>query len=228
MRLRFPSLSCDERGATAIEYGLIAGLIALGIVGSLVGTRGSLNGIFGTVSSQMGSAQGASPAGQSLPSNANPRSAYWSSKTLAGDPTVTKTTNSAGTTTSTTYRFTDGSSVQVNVNPTISRDPTRIVYNDPAAKQVRYSYMSASNVQDTYEIDYASDSTLSNITSVIQGQSFDANGVPSQQVTWTQNSSGTLVSGNPVAATQALKDQAIVGQQDSQYFAGVTAARGPQ
>ncbi len=48
-------LRIDDRGATAIEYGLIAGLIALGIVGTLVGTRGSLNSAYGTVSSQLGS-----------------------------------------------------------------------------------------------------------------------------------------------------------------------------
>lgn len=49
MRLRF-----EERGATAVEYGLIAGLIALGILGSLVTTRSSLNANFNSISSRVG------------------------------------------------------------------------------------------------------------------------------------------------------------------------------
>lgn len=44
----------DDRGATAVEYGLIAGLIALGLLGSLVATRTSMNGSYATVSSQLG------------------------------------------------------------------------------------------------------------------------------------------------------------------------------
>lgn len=46
----------DERGVTAIEYGLIAGLVAIAIVGAL-GTLGTnLSGIFTTVSSSVQSA----------------------------------------------------------------------------------------------------------------------------------------------------------------------------
>lgn len=45
----------DERGATAVEYGLIAGLIALGLLGSLVGTRGSLSSVFGTAATGLAS-----------------------------------------------------------------------------------------------------------------------------------------------------------------------------
>jgi pilus assembly protein Flp/PilA len=36
----------DERGATAIEYGLIAGLIALAIAGSVTTLGGNLNTAF--------------------------------------------------------------------------------------------------------------------------------------------------------------------------------------
>lgn len=45
----------DERGANAIEYALIAGLIGIGLIGSLVTTRGSLSAIFGVASSKMAS-----------------------------------------------------------------------------------------------------------------------------------------------------------------------------
>ncbi len=44
---------CDESGATAIEYGLIAGLISVVIIGtvSTLGTR--LNGKFNAISSRL-------------------------------------------------------------------------------------------------------------------------------------------------------------------------------
>ena len=46
----------DEAGATAIEYGLIAALIAVAIIG-ILGTVGSnLTSVFTTVSDKLGSA----------------------------------------------------------------------------------------------------------------------------------------------------------------------------
>lgn len=44
-----------DRGATAIEYAIVAGLIGLGLVGSLVMTRGSLSTVFGTTATKMAS-----------------------------------------------------------------------------------------------------------------------------------------------------------------------------
>ncbi|WP_123298170.1 Flp family type IVb pilin [Comamonas sp. BIGb0124] len=46
----------DEEGATAIEYGLIAGLIAVAIAGALTALSGQLTGLFGRIS---GALQGA-------------------------------------------------------------------------------------------------------------------------------------------------------------------------
>jgi len=43
----------DESGATAIEYGLIAGGISIVIVASVDAVGSSLNTIFGTVSTQL-------------------------------------------------------------------------------------------------------------------------------------------------------------------------------
>jgi pilus assembly protein Flp/PilA len=43
----------DESGATAIEYGLIAALIAVGIIGALTTLKGSLQTTFGAVSSNL-------------------------------------------------------------------------------------------------------------------------------------------------------------------------------
>lgn len=48
MRRRL-GLKRNDRGATAIEYGLIAGLIGLGLVGALASTRSSLKKDFGCI-----------------------------------------------------------------------------------------------------------------------------------------------------------------------------------
>jgi len=44
----------DESGATAIEYGLIASLIAVVIIGVLTSVGGSLNTKFGAVNTGLG------------------------------------------------------------------------------------------------------------------------------------------------------------------------------
>ena len=49
----------DESGATAIEYGLIAALIAVVLVGALQAVGGSLGNAFNTISSSVGGATGA-------------------------------------------------------------------------------------------------------------------------------------------------------------------------
>ena len=118
MQITCHSLHCDQRGATAIEYAIIAGLIGLGLVGSLVTTRGSLSAVFGTASTQMGSAAGLNPgssgSGPAAPAvpvpkfTANsPRAAFWNAKTLAGPVESGSTSDGAYK----TYRFTDGTTV---------------------------------------------------------------------------------------------------------------------
>jgi pilus assembly protein Flp/PilA len=52
----FQKFRADTKGVTAIEYGLIAGLIAVGIVGTLTALKGNLTNLFGTVSSNLQSA----------------------------------------------------------------------------------------------------------------------------------------------------------------------------
>ncbi|GAA4334569.1 hypothetical protein GCM10023144_26960 [Pigmentiphaga soli] len=46
----------DEQGATAIEYGLIAGLIAVVIIGVLTGLGNKLNVLLGKISTALNSA----------------------------------------------------------------------------------------------------------------------------------------------------------------------------
>lgn len=46
----------DESGATAIEYALIAALVAMAIVAALISLGGTLTNFFGTVTGQLNSA----------------------------------------------------------------------------------------------------------------------------------------------------------------------------
>ncbi len=46
----------DEKGATAIEYGLIAALISVAAIAAMTTLGGSLRTMFGTVSSSMDTA----------------------------------------------------------------------------------------------------------------------------------------------------------------------------
>ncbi len=56
------TLGLDDQGATAIEYGLIFGLIALGLIGSLVATKSSLSGALNRNSAALAGAAGSGTA----------------------------------------------------------------------------------------------------------------------------------------------------------------------
>ena len=109
--MRFANKAKCDRGATAIEYAIIAGVIGLGLVGSLVTTRGSLSAIFGTAGTQMSSATPDAAAAPAAPTgfaanfvSTSPRAAFWNAKSLVADPVVT----TLGSTITTKYTFTDG------------------------------------------------------------------------------------------------------------------------
>jgi pilus assembly protein Flp/PilA len=53
MQSLFSSFISDESGATAIEYGLIAALIAVAIVTAVTAVGGQLNTIFNTVKTDL-------------------------------------------------------------------------------------------------------------------------------------------------------------------------------
>jgi pilus assembly protein Flp/PilA len=52
----FRRFADDQAGATAIEYGLIAALVAVGAIVALTAFGGSLSGMFNTVSTKAGTA----------------------------------------------------------------------------------------------------------------------------------------------------------------------------
>jgi pilus assembly protein Flp/PilA len=60
MRKFFQRLLSEERGATAIEYGLIAGLIAVVLIGTLTLTGTSLKSVFDKVSGELETVAGSS------------------------------------------------------------------------------------------------------------------------------------------------------------------------
>lgn len=104
-------LNSDSAGATAIEYAIIAGLIGLGLVASLVTTRGSLSAIFGVASSQMGSSSGGAASANAVISqraivdpSTSARAPYWNAKTLTSKVVTNPTSNSQLT----TFTYADG------------------------------------------------------------------------------------------------------------------------
>jgi pilus assembly protein Flp/PilA len=56
MRGILMKLRRNEDGATAIEYGLIAALLAIGVIGAVQAVRGSLQNTFNKVSNELNTA----------------------------------------------------------------------------------------------------------------------------------------------------------------------------
>ncbi|KCB23823.1 Flp family type IVb pilin [Bordetella hinzii] len=57
----------DEDGATAIEYGLIAGLVAVAIIGGLTILAGGLNSLFERINTELTSVAPAGGGGNTNP-----------------------------------------------------------------------------------------------------------------------------------------------------------------
>lgn len=53
---RWRALRADDTGVTAIEYGLIAALIAVVIIGTVMAVGGQLNEVFNRISNGLGEA----------------------------------------------------------------------------------------------------------------------------------------------------------------------------
>lgn len=56
IRTNFRRLRSDKRGATAIEYGLLAALIAMGMIAGLTALGGGANGLWGKMSNRVDAA----------------------------------------------------------------------------------------------------------------------------------------------------------------------------
>ncbi|MEP7316397.1 MAG: Flp family type IVb pilin [Sphingomicrobium sp.] len=53
IRMKLRTLRIDQRGATAIEYGLIAALIVIAMMGGLSTLGGGANGMWGKLSNEV-------------------------------------------------------------------------------------------------------------------------------------------------------------------------------
>lgn len=135
----------DERGATAIEYALIAALIGIGLIGALVSTRGSISGIFGTAATQMASA----PSGTSSPIGTG-----WASKTMARPATSQE--DESGTVT-TSYLYTDGTQVTYTVMPWNPDGMYSLQITDPANRRITYVNTDQAGNITGYERDQLAD-----------------------------------------------------------------------
>jgi pilus assembly protein Flp/PilA len=54
LQARFAAIQADERGATAVEYGLMVALIAVVIMAAVAGIGTRLNTLFESVKTQIG------------------------------------------------------------------------------------------------------------------------------------------------------------------------------
>ena len=137
----------DSRGATAIEYAIIAALIGVGLIASLVTTRTSLGSIFGVASSQMASSDagsgGGSAGGSSGTAPAIPAGPY-SQKTVSKFYPVYQ-----GEMNQYIYNFTDGTSLNRTVKFNSDGKITEQHYafhNAEAGETLHYRHDGAGNI----------------------------------------------------------------------------------
>ena len=123
-------IASARKGATAIEYAIIAGLIGLGIVGSLFSTRTSLSTTFSGVGGKIDTATQPDPVYSFV---------NWGGKTLVGSPTKSYYAPTQYTTW--VFRFTDGSRIDVvkqgngnlkdvTLYDSLTLNSERIIYNN--------------------------------------------------------------------------------------------------
>ena len=219
---RIGTLRRDQRGATAIEYAIIAGLIGLGIVGSLVTTRGSLTGVFGTASSQMASGTAEAPV---LKLNAGlPRASYWSAKTLADTPIQRTEQNSLGVYKTYQANFTDGSTIYLYYN--INGKNYNLTTLDGATNsRVSIQADTSGFPGITTELFYSGAVGSTQIAKSYHGDNsmiyaddgYDK-GYPLKQTTYTYNSDGSVASQTNGAITAEFKSAIQAALQDAVLF----------
>ena len=240
----------SQQGATAIEYAILAGIIGLGLVGSLVATRGSLSSVFGTASSQMGSSDAGGSG--SAPVSSSARAPYWNAKTASGSPIVA----TQGNWRQTVYNYTDGSQVAYFTNAGAT-PPTRTVsVLSPDRLSLTTTTVNANGVQQWQEVQYfrspisgfngftglsqgdPSGSTPNGTTqaplllqtgSALQMDRFTywgnfggPGGAPTNYTEDYYNTSGTWTGKTTVTANQAWQDGNAVSLQDLGYFGDIT------
>ncbi len=198
-------LRANQSGATAIEYALIAGLIAVGILSSLVGTRSSLNGAFGSVSSGLA-------GNTSSPSASTGQLSSFQNKTQTN---YTKTV--AGSSTTYVWTYSDGSTATFAYYPT-GTYAQRITMTDKT-NNIKYSYVTDSSGNITGFNDVPITSSGNALINYYSSNGDFVNGSPSvmrtQNYDTSGNSTGAPTSSAPTADYLSLFS---LNQSNFQYY----------
>ena len=210
--------SIGDSGATAIEYAIIAALIGIGLIASLVSTKGSLSAVFGVASSNMGSAN-AQSGGSGGGSVAAP--SYWAAKTLSSN---SKAANGYGGF-NYTYVYTDGTRVTFNTQPNDGTQNFLMTTQDPAANQVRYAFANKQNELNLVQVrqfsgsfsQVESDSYVYNNNQTPVG----TNPLSGQTMVTALYTNGDETSSNSTP-TAELKAYAATAQSDLTYFKSIS------
>ena len=243
--LALKSLRRSDRGATAIEYAIIAGLIGLGLVGSLVTTRGSLAGVYGKAGTQM--------AGADAPTSDSPRAPFWQAKTQSGAPIVA----TQGAWRQTVYNYTDGTQVAYFTNSSASPPTRSVAVVSADHRSITTTTLDANN-KTTYQIFQAfrTDISFDGFNGLINvapdgatgpasanpgpmifpssgahpasydqytdWMNFDTSGKPLNYIQDNYNSGGGWTSYGTYTPSQGYIDATTVGGQDVDFFSDTT------
>lgn len=215
MSLALRRLRTDLGGATAIEYAIVAGLIGLGLIGSLVATRGSLSAVFGTTSSRVASAEGdSSSEAQSAVA------AYWSKKTIS--------TTSVDANGMRTIHYTDGSQATIQTNRAAPYN-TFLETRDYATNQsISYAW-DANKLTTSYYV-WTYKDIATNVVSTIEranAESFNA-GVPVTTGKIVYDANGANPTTTISAPSQNYVNGIPVAQDTMRYFLDQNAALSAQ
>lgn len=232
----------DHSGATAIEYAIIGALIGIGLIGSLITTKTSINAIFGVASGQMGSAQAG--AGAAGPTSTSPRAPFWQAKTQVGTPVVTK----QGAWTQTVYNYSDGTQVGYFTNPSATPPVREVAVISADRLSITTTALNASDLPTyqlfqqfrqpisfngftglTYDASsqvpmiYSSNATTpESYDQYTYATNFDSSGKPLSYTQDNYNTGGGWVSYSTGTPNQAYIDRTTVGGQDVGYFSDIT------
>jgi Flp pilus assembly pilin Flp len=215
----------DDRGAASIEYALIGALIAVGIIGSLVGTKSSLSDIFGVAATQM-SSSGATGSSAGLRTSNSLRAPYWQAKMLSGSPVTTVN----GAVKSTVYGFTDGTTATFSTG-NANQSANRISIFDPTANVITYFWSDSAGNPSLFQqsiMNSYSQVVRANFASYTNGDTFTATSPNVERVylySYSSNSptaSPTGSSGSTQAPQAAYQAAYVDGRNDLQYFSDIT------
>ena len=246
MTIAAKSLRRSDHGATAIEYAIIAGLIGLGLVGSLATTRGSLAGVYGKAGTQM--------AGADAPTSDSPRAPFWQAKTQSGAPIV----STQGAWRQTVYNYSDGTQVAYFTNSSASPPTRTVAVVSPDHRSITTTTLDANN-KPTYQIYQAfrTDISFDGFNGLVNvnpdGSSygtpsanpgpmifpssgahpasydqytswmnFDTSGKPLSYIQDNYNTGGGWQSYGTYTTTQPYIDATTVGGQDVDFFSDTT------